>query len=79
MSVRGLKSKLAKFIDSALPQCKTRLAICRAGNKTAEEPTERKPCARGAKCRCKLIVIEEVIVNTPEEAKAVLARKREAG
>ena len=27
---------------------------------------------RGARCQCKLIVIQEVIVNTPEEAKAVL-------
>jgi hypothetical protein len=72
VSVRGMKSKLAKIIDSARQRCGTRLVFAR----TADEP-EPPPCPRGAACKCKRVVIVEVIVNTPEEARAVQERNAE--
>jgi hypothetical protein len=73
VSARGMKSKLAKLIDAALPQCGTRLVF----DRDADEPPPL-PCLRGNECRCQLLMIEEVIVNTPEEVRAILACNEEA-
>jgi hypothetical protein len=68
VSVRWMKIKLAKLIDAALLRCGTRLVI----ESDADEPS--LPLCSRVPCRCKLILIQEVIVNTPEEVRAVLAR-----
>lgn len=72
MNVRGMKSKLGKLLDTARPRCGTRLVV-----EDADEELPPRPCPR-VPCRCKLILIQEVIVTTPEEARAVLTRNEDA-